>query len=199
MRTVNLNIKERVLQLARDIDARGVVFVCILAGLLLLLLLTRAALNSPTPHAPIVVTLISLIACSIVGWLYLSLRHENNRLKEQNSNLHELFNEKGTIEQLRIWKELKQEAMLTSQVKQQRAVIAIGVGLEALMLLCPPWKNNHYRHLGITLGGNSAGYHWVFLPPSSDINVDVQRLILQCLFVAILVAGFVVWSRMSND
>jgi len=82
----------------------------------------------------------------------------------------------------------------------QRIVVFIGLLVEAAMLLYPPWK----------AGGTDDTYRSIFSPAVQWTNnysyvftgsLDKQRLVFQCLIVAIVVVGFVVLlgSKKSKD
>lgn len=67
----------------------------------------------------------------------------------------------------------------------RKTVVIVAVIIIALMGLFPPWWYTN----GVLAGNRSAGYAWLFTPPSSYTVPDVLRLLVQWAIVAILAWG----------
>lgn len=89
--------------------------------------------------------------------------------------------------------------------KRQTIALWIAIGLIALMGLVPPWAHSEssWGSSGGFGGGShhstgayAAGYGLIFWPPkpeSGELHVDLSRLFIQWLIVAV-VGGGLVWT-----
>jgi len=75
----------------------------------------------------------------------------------------------------RAWKKLNE---------RQRICLAVGVALITLMGLFPPW----ITHLGLE-GTTTGSYGFIAAPPYRAIGIDIIRLIIQWISVAIVIGA----------
>jgi len=80
--------------------------------------------------------------------------------------------------------------------KKQRIVILAGLGIITLMLLVPPWlgtstglRINPIGRSTMATSIVSEGYALIFLPPYPSATIDIKRLAVQCLLVALVTGG----------
>ena len=76
---------------------------------------------------------------------------------------------------------------------RQRQVIILWIGILIIIGMClfPPWTNYHPSSSWSGRGSTGAyiesiGYHLIFWPPKGNCRVDINRLAIQCIAVALL-------------
>jgi len=77
--------------------------------------------------------------------------------------------------------------------KKQRIAILAGLALIALMLLVPPWAKKSPNPVARPFPpiDESIGYMLILTPPDPQAFIDAERLVIQCLCVAVVTAGVV--------
>ena len=84
--------------------------------------------------------------------------------------------------------------------RAQRIILSIGAFLILVALLFPPWLGVRWTIEGDSGGGQSKGYHFLFVPPKGGAYVNTSLLVIEIVGLALIVGLlFVIAKRRPND
>lgn len=80
---------------------------------------------------------------------------------------------------------------------KQRKLLLVGIAAAVLMGVFPPWTDSFRYEQAHSQG--AAGYAFIFDPPKAEImhtvSIDVSRLVVQWVVVALAVGGGMLFLR----
>ena len=81
--------------------------------------------------------------------------------------------------------------------RKQRVCLIVGFLLLVAATLFPPWRIPGGRTFGLYLGPSSS-YGFLFNPPSGGANLELSRLLVEWVLIALLTLGLVYLLRQSS-